>query len=191
MAEILKPPRLSGDAATDINGVVAFLWSIYNALVAERQFLTTADAAGFATPDDLTGLATTDDLIDLGLGSAAVLAGAAGTYTPVAANDTNLDALPTMFAAQYMRLGGTVTVSGRFTANPTLTATTTSFTMTLPVASAFTALADCAGTAASPTVAGQCCAVYADTTNDVAKVQWVSGNTGDQEHFFQFTYQIK
>lgn len=180
--EILKPPRLSGDAATDLNGVVAFLWSIYNALVAERQFLTTDEASGFATPDDLEAL---------GLASAAVLEGAASTYTPVAANDTNLDAVPTMYVAQYLRLGNTVTVSGRFTANPTLTATATSFTMTLPIASDFTALADCAGTAVSPTVAGQCCAIYADTTNNVAKVQWVSGNTGDQEHFFQFTYQIK
>lgn len=180
--EILKPPRLSGDAATDLNGVVAFLWSVYNALVAERQFLTTDDATGFATPDDLEAL---------GLGSVAVLAGAAGTYTPTAANDTNLDAVPTMYDAQYMRLGDVVTISGRFTANPTLTATATSFTMTLPIASDFAALADCAGTAVSPTVAGQCCAIYADTTNNVAKVQWVSGNTANQDHFFQFTYQIK
>lgn len=190
-AEILKPPRITGNAETDIVGVVNYLGSLYNALVTERQFLRTEEASRFATPDDLTGLATTDDLTALGLGSAAVLAGAGSTYTPVAANDVNLDSLPTMFAAQYIRLGDVVTVSGRFTSDATAGATSTSFTMTLPVASDFTALADCAGVAASPTSAGACAAIYADTTNNVAKVQWVSGSTASQDHFFQFTYQIK
>ena len=32
--EILRPPRLSGDPATDLQGVVEFLWAIYRALAA-------------------------------------------------------------------------------------------------------------------------------------------------------------
>lgn len=184
--EILRPPRVSGDPATDIVGVVNYLGALYSALVTEQQFLRTEDASGFATTTQLSS-----ELTALGLGTASILSGAGATYTPAAANETNLDVLPTMYTAQYLRLGGVVTVSGRFTADPTLATTTTSFTMTLPIASGFTELADCAGVAASPTVAGQCCAIYADTTNDVAKVQWVSGNTANQDHFFQFTYQIK
>lgn len=182
MGTPLRPPRSTGDPATDAAGAIEYLWQFYRATITERYF---------ARSDDLTGLATTEQLEALGLGTIATLEGAQSTYTPVAANDANLDATPTMYEAMYFRIGDLVTVSGRFTANPTLTAATTSFTMTLPIASAFTVLHDCAGTANSPTIAGQSAAIYADTTNDLAKVQWVSSNTGDIEHFFTFTYRIK
>ncbi len=42
--EILRPPRLSGDPATDLQGVVEFLWAIYRALVTELQFVRSQDA---------------------------------------------------------------------------------------------------------------------------------------------------
>jgi hypothetical protein len=182
MATPLRPPRATGDPAVDSAGAIEYLWQFYKAIIEEQEFIRTSDADQFATPTQLA---------NLGLDSAATLEGAGSTYTPVAADDVNLDALPTMFEAQYIRLGDVVTVSGRFTSNATTGSTTTGFTMTLPVASDFTALADCAGVAASPTSAGACAAIFADTTNNVAKVQWVSGSTAAQDHFFQFTYQIK
>ncbi len=182
MGTPLRPPRSTGDPATDAAGAIEYLWAFYRSTITERFF---------ARSDDLTGLATVEQLEALGLGTIATLEGAQDYYTPTAANDANLDALPTMYEAMYYRIGDLVTVAGRFTANATLTATTTSFTMTLPIASDFTALHDCAGTANSPTVAGQSVAIYADTTNNVAKVQWVSGGTGDIEHFFTFTYRIR
>jgi len=52
---------------------------------------------------------------------------AAGVWTPTRSAEANMDANVTMFEGQYMRVGNTVTCSGRFTADPTLTATATSF----------------------------------------------------------------
>ena len=42
--EILRPPRLTGSAETDIAGVVEFLWALYRALVTELQFVRSQDA---------------------------------------------------------------------------------------------------------------------------------------------------
>lgn len=112
------------------------------------------------------------------------------TYTPTAANNANLDANPTMFTAQYLRIGSVVTVSGRFTANPTNTATLTSFTMTLPIASNFANAEECGGTAFSPAIASQGAAIYADAVNNLAKVEWISGDITSQDFYFTFTYQV-
>lgn len=87
-----------------------------------------------------------------------------GTYTPTAANNVNLDANPTMYVAQYFRVGNTVTVSGRFTANPTA-AVSTSFTMTLPIASNFANAEELGGVAFAPAIAGQGAAIYATSSN--------------------------
>ena len=42
--EILRPPRLTGNAEADLGGVVEFLWAIYRALVTELQFVRSQDA---------------------------------------------------------------------------------------------------------------------------------------------------
>ncbi len=125
-----------------------------------------------------------------GLGTISTLTGSAGSYTPTAANNTNLDANPTMYAAQYMRVGSTVTVSGRFTANPTLTATLTNFTMTLPVASNFANAEECGGVAFSPGITSQGAAIYGDATNNIAKVEWMAGDITNQDWYFTYTYQV-
>jgi hypothetical protein len=69
-----------------------------------------------------------------------------GTYTPVATSVLNLDATPTVFDAQYIRVGNIVTVSGVLSINPTTTLTTTAFRLTLPIASALTNASQLAGT---------------------------------------------
>ena len=112
-----------------------------------------------------------------------------GTYTPTASAATNLDATPTMTEAQYMRVGKTVTVSGRFTADPTA-AIATSFEITLPIASNLGAAEDAAGTAFSGGVAGQGAEVIGVAANNTAQFQWVAVDVTSKLWSYTFSYQI-
>lgn len=115
---------------------------------------------------------------------------ASGTYSPTRSAEVNMDANVTMTQAQYMRVGDTVTVSGRFTANPTLTATATSFEIDLPVASNIGAAEDCAGTAFSGSIAGQGAEIIGSVANNTAVIQWVAGDVTSQLWSYTFTYQV-
>jgi len=115
---------------------------------------------------------------------------AAGVYTPTRSAEANMDANVTMSEAQYLRVGNTVTVSGRFTADPTLTATTTSFEMTLPIASNIGAAEDVAGTAFCGAIAAQGAEIIGVAANDTAKVQWKAGDITSQTWSFIFSYQV-
>jgi len=114
----------------------------------------------------------------------------AGTYTPTRSAETNLDANVTMTEAQFMRVGATVTVSGRFTADPTLTATATSFEITLPVASNIGAVEDAAGVAFCGAIAGMGAEIIGVVVNDTAKIQWVASDITSQTWSYTFTYQV-
>ena len=113
-----------------------------------------------------------------------------GLYQPGSASVANLDAI-SLSSAQYMILGSTVTVSGRFTADPTAPATQTIFGITLPVASAMVASDNLAGVAFCGNIAGQGAEVCADQTNDRAQVFWVSGDVTSQSWSYTYLYQIK
>lgn len=113
-----------------------------------------------------------------------------GTYTPTRSAETNLDSSVVMSVAQFMRVGNTVTVSGRFTADPTLPANTTSFELTLPVASNLGAPENAAGTAFCGNIAGQGAAIFGVAANDTAKVSWVSSDTTSQSWSYIFSYVI-
>lgn len=128
----------------------------------------------------------------LGVQSATVNAASftSGTYTPTRSAEANLDANVTMSEAQYMRVGNTVTVSGRFTADPTLTATATSFEIILPVASNIGAVEDAAGTAFCGAIAGMGGEVIGVVANDTAKIQWVASDVTSKTWSYLFTYQI-
>ena len=115
---------------------------------------------------------------------------AAGVYTPTRSAEANMDSNVTMTEAQYMRVGNTCTVSGRFTADPTTTATTTSFEITLPVASNIGAAEDVAGTAFCGTIDGMGAMVLGVAANDTAKIQWVSSDVTSQVWSYTFTYQV-
>lgn len=141
------------------------------------------DGAGAAT----FGGAVTCTSINTGNGAIEL---AAGTYTPTRSAEANMDANVTMFEAQYMRVGATVTVSGRFTADPTLAATVTSFEMTLPVASNIGAVEDCAGTAFCGAVAGMGAQISGVVANDTMKVAWISSDITSQSWSFTATYQV-
>jgi hypothetical protein len=138
-------------------------------------------------------------LVNLGLrasGGSANFAGnlsapnlTSGTYTPTLTNVANLDS-STAYECQYMRVGNTVTVSGKVSVDPTLAATSTQLGISLPVASNFGAQEDCAGAAFASGVAGQGAAILADSTNDRAQLQFISGDVTNQAMYFTFTYQI-
>jgi len=115
---------------------------------------------------------------------------ASGVYTPTRSAEANLDSNVTMTEAQYMRVGSTVNVSGRFTANPSLTATATSFEITLPIASNLGAIEDLAGTAFCGSIVGQGAEVNGVVANDTAQVKWISGDVTSQVWSYNFTYQI-
>lgn len=115
---------------------------------------------------------------------------AAGVYTPTRSAEANLDSNVTMTEAQYLRVGNTVTVSGRFTADPTLTATTTSFELTLPVASNIGAAEDAAGVAFCGSIASQGAEIIGVAANDTAKVQWKATDITSQTWSYTFTYQV-
>lgn len=118
----------------------------------------------------------------------AILTSASGTYTPTLNNTTNVDA-STAYECQYLRIGATVTVSGRVDVDPTAAAATV-LGISLPIASNFGAVEDCAGAGASPEVAGLSVAVRANVANDRAELAWVAVDTADRAFYFTFTYQI-
>ena len=115
---------------------------------------------------------------------------AAGTYTPTRSAEANMDANVTMTEAQYLRVGNTVTVSGRFTADPTLTTTATSFEITLPVASNIGAVEDAAGVAFCGSIAGQGAEIIGVVANDTAKIQWIATDVTSQTWSYTFSYQV-
>ena len=112
-----------------------------------------------------------------------------GTYTPTRSAESNIDGTVTPSQAQYMRVGNVVTVSGRFTADPTA-AGATSFELTLPVASNIGAVEDLSGVAFCGAIAGQGAAILGSVANNTAVVQWVAVDVTSQAWSYTFTYEV-
>ncbi len=110
-------------------------------------------------------------------------------FTPTRSAEANLDANVTMSEAQYLRVGNTVTMSGRFTADPTAPGAT-SFEFSLPVASNLGAVEDLAGVAFCGTIAGQGAAILGSVANDTAVVQWIAVDVTSQSWSYTLTYQV-
>jgi len=126
------------------------------------------------------------DLLDVAVGTAASVA--SGTYTPSATLVMNADAA-TPGVAQYMRMGDVVTVSGKVNVVPT-SGGQTQIGLSLPIASAFAADGQAAGSALStgtysPIIRA---AIYADVTNDRAMLDSDGATTCDL--FYQYTYLV-
>jgi len=111
-----------------------------------------------------------------------------GLYTPTLTNTTNL-AASTAYECQWQQTENTITVSGRVDVDPTAAGQCV-LGLTIPVSSQFDAVEQLAGTAVSPAVAGQCAALYADTTNFRATMEWVAVDTANRAMYFTFTYRI-
>lgn len=116
---------------------------------------------------------------------------AAGTFTPTRSAEANLDANVTTTEGQYMRVGNTVTFSGRITnVDPTLTATITTFEITLPVASNIGAIEDLAGTAVCGSIAGMSIEIFGSVANNTAVFKLISTDITAQSISYTITYQV-
>lgn len=111
-------------------------------------------------------------------------------YTPTRSAETNLDANVTPSQAQYASVGSVVTVSGRFTADPTLTATATSFEFSLPIASNIGAVEDCSGVAFCGAIVGQGAEITGSVANNTAVFSWISGDVTSQTWSYTYTYRV-
>ncbi len=115
-----------------------------------------------------------------------------GTYTPTttAGANTNVGAV-TFSNAMWTRIGNVVHVAGYAMLDPTADANTI-LSISLPIASNFTAASDCAGTgkiiAHNTTGNGS---VYADATNDLALLRFAQSGTSNTAIVYHFTYLIK
>jgi hypothetical protein len=114
---------------------------------------------------------------------------AASTYTPTLTGILNVDGTLAT-ACQYIRVGSVVTVSGLVAIDATA-AGATRVGISLPFASDFTDFGQLAGTAsavAEPTRPG---AIFADTTNNRAELNYTATTgTGQLSWYFTFTYRI-
>lgn len=113
-----------------------------------------------------------------------------GTYTPTLANQVNLDGTATASQAKWLRVGNVVTVSGMFTADPTLAATITSFTLTFPIATNIGATADSTGTATCGNIASMSAAIQGNIAGDLATVRWISTDVTSQSWSYTYTYTV-
>ena len=112
----------------------------------------------------------------------------AGTYTPTLTNVTNVDA-STAYTCQYMRVGSTVTVSGKVTIDPTATSAT-ELGMSLPIASNFANEEELAGNASDGTANEHPVRIKADATNNRAAFVFTPSGNGSADYSFMFMYQI-
>lgn len=148
---------------------------------------TIALANDLAALENLTG---TGAAVRTGTDTWTTTALDSGTYAPTFTNVANLDSTPTGSNAQYLRVGNIVTVSGNIIIDPTTTATVTQAGISLPIASNFNAVSQCAGVATAHAISGQSGVIRGDATNDRAELIWTAVDTTSQTMYYHFTYQV-
>jgi len=174
-------------AVGDLAPIDAPYWvSRSNGVLAAEQNLG-ALASGYLKIATAFGIATPSSVATIPLADVATLS--AGIYTPTLFNVANLSA-STAFSCQYLRVGSSVTVSGRVDVDPVAGATLTTLGISLPIASALANANECAGSGVTPTIAGQCAAVFGDVANGRASLQWTSADVTNQPMYFSFTYRV-
>ncbi len=114
----------------------------------------------------------------------------ADRWTPTHTNLVNLTVSTPRISQYSLIQPGFVTFSGEFDVTPTLPGIVTSFEMSVPVTSSFSATGDAGGTAGAREVAGQVATIFANTTNGTLQVQWISGDTEPRAMNFSGSYWI-
>jgi hypothetical protein len=114
---------------------------------------------------------------------------ASGEFTPTLANGANI-ASSTVEGARWLRVGNTVHVTGSLLAATTATGTT-SFTLTLPVASAFTTALQGSGVGSkSQTPAHDSVTIQSESSNDTMFFAWESTSTTSSRLTYSYSYQV-
>ena len=107
------------------------------------------------------------------------------TWSPATSNLTNLDAA-TVNDARYIDLGEVFFGWGRFTADPTLTATATRFDFDPPVTVTLGDFGQIAGVAFCQDIAGMGARIFGQTSNGLVRVGWVASDVTEQVWSFIF-----
>lgn len=113
-----------------------------------------------------------------------------GTYTPTLTNGANVSS-SIASQCQYLRVGNTVTVSGRIDIAPTAGGgTQTVVGISLPIASNFSSSANLAGSGGFGQNPYATALILADTTNDRASFNFHSNVAASTAALFTFTYLV-
>lgn len=113
-----------------------------------------------------------------------------GVYTPTLTNGTNV-AGSAAYECQYLRVGNTVTVSGKLDVDPTAAGPTyTEIGISLPIASNIGAVEDCCGTANGYAITSESAVIMGDAANNRATMAWNTVNLSNHGMHFEFTYQV-
>lgn len=111
-----------------------------------------------------------------------------GTYTPSLTNGTNV-AASTAYPCQYLRVGNTVTVSGKVAIDATAAAAM-ELGISLPIASNFANDYECAGIGIAIVTGEDAAYIKADAANNRASLNQAKADTSNHDHYFTFTYSV-
>lgn len=176
--------HLSAAAAGDVNAIVALAAGILAKTAANTYAARTITGTASQIAVANGGGAAGNPTLSLSIGNLLT-----DTWTPTLTNVANLDA-STAYLSTYLRAGSFVVAFGKVDVDPTLAATLTQLGISLPVASDFANDFECAGVAFASGIAGQGAAILADTANDRAEMNWISGDVTNQPMYFVFGYRI-
>jgi hypothetical protein len=125
------------------------------------------------------------------LTSATATAVESGTYTPTLTGVSNVTSISGATSCQYMRVGNVVTVSGNIQLEHTTNGASTTVSISLPIASAFSGDNELSGAGAGFNVSVPI-AIRAEAVNDVALLVFAPGSSSGtpNNYSFTFTYRI-
>lgn len=110
-------------------------------------------------------------------------------YTPTLTGVTNIGALVSA-VAMWTRVGSVVEVSGMAQVDATTASVDTVFDISFPIASDVTATEDVAGGCWANAL-NESLAIYANTTDNRARVQGIIGTNANHTVFYKFAYRLR
>lgn len=173
-------------SVTQLNGQAAS----YYTDIASRLGYTPVNKAG----DTMTGYLTLNGAPTSNLHASTKkyvddLNATSGTWTPTLSSIANV-ASTTAYLCRYSRIGDTVTISGVVDVDPTAADTTTTFDLSLPVASGFTLITDANG-AFNTASASRGGIIYANATDDRLRFTFTPQLSSALQLYFTGMYVVK